>query len=352
LLVLCGNAAAQNSPWADPKPRPNIQSATNSFNPWTDPPPRPKTQPPINSNNSPQPDPEAGDIAPLNSLKQVKPKSVEEPKLPLRSISNPKPSKVKKEALRKNVVLEPMKIAPVPLQGDIEVENPSHNSIRIFGDAMNMLEYDYISKIHLGFAFSVVALDYRVITSKNTQGSLNTSDFTSAYVNLSSIQPAFGVSGLMDIHLNQFFSFRLQVGPILGSKDLTFWGIDSVFRNMRLESIIIEMPLLLKYKAMRTSNIRPYMITGITPCVNVAAMGKFNEEKGIYLAVNPYDIQFNIGIGGDFYLRNFKVGIELKYSTSFFNNIFKDALQGYEKYPASIERAISHSFALSILFDG
>jgi hypothetical protein len=274
-------------------------------------------------------------------------------KEPLRKQSSPAPTKTENKSLRLFPTYEPARVAPVPLQSAPEVENPSNMSNRIFGTTLNNMEYDYLDKFHFGFAFSLIALDYRIISSKNASGSLNVSDFANAYVNLSAITPAFGVSGMLDIHINQFFSFRIQIGPILGSKDLTFWGVaDSSYHTMRLESIIVEAPLLLKYKALRTSNARPYIIAGLTPSLNVAAMGKFNEEKGIYLAVKPFDLHFNIGIGGDFYLNNFKIGVEAKYTTGFINNVTKDVLQGYEGYPAAIERAVAHSFVLTVLFDG
>jgi hypothetical protein len=323
-------AAAQYSPWADPKPRP-------------------KPQPAIRTNSSPQPEPLSSDL-PNATISLPRPKISDEPKLPLRQITKPTRKKVKKEAISENPTQQKSRVAPQPLQPPLEVENPSKNSLIIRNTVQNNMEYDWLDKFHLGFAFSLVAFDYRIVPTKASIGGA----FPTTYVNIGNIKPAFGVSGLIDIHINQFFSFRLQAGFAMGNRDLIFFGTEdsTKTRTMSLEAIMIEMPLLLKYKAMRTGNIRPYIVTGFTPTVNVAAFGKFNEEKGIFLAVNPFDMHFNIGLGLDFYMSNFKIGLEAKYTTGFFNNISKDALAGYERYPAAIERAFAHTFVLTILFDG
>ena len=295
-----------------------------------------------------------GIAAAQGSPPAAKPSKVD--KKPLRRQSTPTPKPAGKDALRQIPEQERSRVAPAPLQPPMDVENPANTHSRRFGGVLDNMEYDYLYRFHLGFAFSLIALDYRVVSPRDVQGGLNTSDIANAYVNLSSIVPAFGVSGLIDIHINQFFSFRLQLGPILGSKDLTFWGVNTAspngYETMRLESIIIEMPVLLKYKALRISNWRPYIIAGLTPNVNVAAMGKFSEEKGIYVSVRPFDLHLNVGMGMDFYFQNFKMGIEAKYTTGFMDNITKDVLRGYEQYPASIQSAIAHSFVLTVLFDG
>jgi hypothetical protein len=286
--------------------------------------------------------------AQINSLSA--PKASKVSKSPLRKQSSPNPKRVNKNAISTHSTQEPSRVAPVPLQAPIEVENPSKNALRMYNTVQNNMEYDWLDKVHLGFAFSLVAFDYRIVSNKSAIGGA----FPTTYVNLGAIKPAFGVSGLVDLHINQFFSFRVQAGFAMGNREFEFFGTegDERTRSMSLEAIMIELPMLLKYKAMRISNVRPYVVTGLTPTVNVAAFGKFNEEKGIYLAVNPYDLHFNIGIGLDFYLSNFKVGVEAKYTTGFFNNITKDALVSYEQYPASIVRAFAQTFVLSILFDG
>jgi hypothetical protein len=367
-LCLCGDVVAQYNPWADPKPRSAKASSTQKYNPWEDKKPRStrasstekynpwkdkKPRPPqksaINTITTPQPPPLDIPI-PINKIPQPKPASPNLYAMPLRQIKRTKPAPVRKEPINEFPKYDVRKPAPVPLQPPQEVENPSKNSIRLFNSPQNYTAYDWLHKIHLGFAFSLVAFDYRIVSNKSAIGGA----YPTTYVNLGSMRPAFGVHGLMDVHINQFFSFRLQAGFAMGNRDLVFFGTEdsTATRTISLEAIMIEMPLLLKYKAMRTSNIRPYIITGLTPTLNVAALGKFNEEKGILLAVNPFDLHFNIGVGLDFYMNNFKIGIEIKYTTGIINNILKDALVGYERYPLAIDRAFAHTFVLSLLFDG
>jgi hypothetical protein len=198
-------------------------------------------------------------------------------------------------------------------------------------------------------------MDYLMISSNQviSENASKFNDFTYHFADVSWFNPGFGASALMDIRLNQSFSFRMQVGPTFGSCDVNFWGTEdsSQYRTMRLESVIIEMPLLLKYKARRHSNVRPYMITGVTPYVNISAFRNFNEDKGIYLGLEPYDVALNFGIGLDFYYTYFKLAVEGKYVLGMMNNISKKALPNYEKYPAVINNSILQSFVLTIFIE-
>jgi hypothetical protein len=240
-----------------------------------------------------------------------------------------------------------------PLRAATFPYRPTPGSNKLLTNWLQQRAYDHNRRFHLGFVFSLTALDYRMTSSQNPINSNTFNNFSFGYADVSALTPAFGVSMLMDIRITQLLSFRLQVGPTFGSRDITFWGTEdsTKTKTMRLESVLVEMPLLLKYKAVRTSDVRPYILTGLTPYVDVSAFRKFNEEKGIFLGLNPFDIAFNIGIGCDFYFEYFKFAIEAKYTTGFFNNISHKSLTGYEKYPAVITKSLAHSFVLSFLFE-
>lgn len=252
-----------------------------------------------------------------------------------------------------NVFAQSTGISKRPLREAKFPHRPTVGANKLLTAWQQQRTYDHNRRFHFGFVLSLTALDYRMTSSQNSINNNTFNNFSFGHTDVSALTPAFGVSALMDIRLTQLLSFRLQIGPTFGSRDITFWGTEdsAKMKTMRLESVLIEMPLLLKYKAMRTSDVRPYILTGLTPYVDVSAFRNFNEEKGIFLGLNPFDIAFNIGIGCDFYLEYFKFAIEAKYTTGFFNNISHKSLAGYEKYPAAINKAIAHSFVLSFLFE-
>jgi hypothetical protein len=264
------------------------------------------------------------------------------PKHPYPINTIPQPGRDRKEAEK------------TPLTESLSYEEKTSATGRLLTVGLRNQTYDHYRRVHFGFALSVVAMDYRMTSSdKKIEGNvLNYTGSPYSFADVSWFNPGFGASALMDIRLNQACSFSMPVGPTFGSCVVNFWGTeDSSYRTMRLESVIIEMPLLLKYKARRHSNVRPYMIAGATPYVNISAFRNFNEEKGIYLGLEPYDVALNIGIGLDFYYTYFKLAIEGKYVLGMMNNISKKALPTYEKYPAVINNSILQSFVITIFIE-
>jgi hypothetical protein len=120
---------------------------------------------------------------------------------------------------------------------------------------------------------------------------------------------------------------------------------------MQLESVLLEMPMLVKFKAKRHSDFRPYMIAGLTPYCDVSAFKNFNEARELFVALNPLDLAGTVGIGFDAYFVFFKFAVEMKYVAGFFNTASHKSLEGYEQYPSAIDKMYSRSFVLSLIFE-
>jgi hypothetical protein len=210
--------------------------------------------------------------------------------------------------------------------------------------------YDYTKRLHFGFAIALGALDYSITSSKETQYN-SKGEASNFFVDVSTLSPLMSVSALMDYRFDHQFSFRLQVGPTFGSRIINFYSADSLNLSMQIESVLIEASLLLKYKAIRHSNVRPYMIAGLTPYCDVSAFKNFNEKRNLYIAVNPFDVALTAGVGIDAYANFFKFSIEMRYAMGMVNSISSKSLEGYEQYPKSIDKMYMHSFVLSIIFE-
>jgi hypothetical protein len=210
--------------------------------------------------------------------------------------------------------------------------------------------YDYTKRFHFGFAIALGALDYKITNSKKPQQNSDGEVFN-LFADVSSLSPSMGVSALMDYRINHSFSLRTQIGPTFGMRTLNFYESDSLVHSMPLDHVLIELSLLLKYKAKRHSDIRPYMIAGLTPYYDVASFKGFNPSRGIYCAVNPFDLGITAGLGIDAYANFFKFSLELKYVMGTVSNISPKLPEGKEQYTKSIEKMYSHSFVLSIIFE-
>ncbi|MGL4363702.1 MAG: outer membrane beta-barrel protein [Bacteroidales bacterium] len=204
-----------------------------------------------------------------------------------------------------------------------------------------MQQYDHEKRLHFGFTLNFGALDYKVISNLNQV----------FFVDIAELSPALGVSALLDYRLHQNLSVRLQLGPTFGTRKLNYYENNTLIASMQLESVLLEMPIMLKYKARRNSDFRPYMVGGLVPYFDVAALKDFNESRKLYVALNPLDIAYTIGAGVDIYAYFFKMSVELRYVAGMLNTLSPRTLVGYEQFPSAIDKMQMRSFMLSLIFE-
>jgi hypothetical protein len=120
---------------------------------------------------------------------------------------------------------------------------------------------------------------------------------------------------------------------------------------MSIESTFIDLPFLIKYKADRIKNYRPYLIGGVNIRNDMARNKEFNEDEKIYIKLIPLDIYYEIGFGIDFYLTFFKLSTEVKYSVGTRDVVSSDASQDYPEYANSIDSFKSRMFMVSFHFE-
>ncbi len=216
---------------------------------------------------------------------------------------------------------------------------------------LTQLEYDYGKRLHFGFSLGFNVMDFTVKNNGIPQV-MAPGDTTILWGDVSDQVPGFNVNIITDYRLNQLFSLRFLPGLSFGQRDLNFFDNTGRLRTtMKLESSFIEFPFLVKFKARRSGDIRPYLIAGINPRFDVAAFKKLNNKEGIYVRLNEYDLYYEYGAGLDFYLTYFKFSIEMKYSSGLLNVLSPDLVEGGEGYVKSIDRIKSQIFVISFHFE-
>ena len=220
-----------------------------------------------------------------------------------------------------------------------------------FGKPLTQLEYDYGKPLHFGFSLGFNFMDFTIKNNGKPQV-FEPGDTTVLWADVSGMVPGFNVNIITDYRLNQYFSLRFLPGLAFGQRDLKYYEPSGKLRTtMNLESSFIEFPFLLKYKAKRTGDIRPYLIGGINPRFDVAAYKKLNNKEGIYVRLNEYDVYYEFGAGVDFYLNYFKFSLEMKYSSGLFNVLSRDLIEGGESYVRALDQVKSQIFVISFHFE-
>lgn len=156
---------------------------------------------------------------------------------------------------------------------------------------------------HLGFGFGVnfptLALTHRGEVSPAGE---------CWFMEQPSVSPGFSVCGVADFRLNGFFSLRLTPGISFCSRELKM--LDSSFglvAGQNIKSTFVQVPVDVKYSALRFGNLRPYMSGGIMASFDLS---KNNTDM---LRLKAADMYLCFAVGSDFYLPYFKLIPELKF---------------------------------------
>lgn len=208
------------------------------------------------------------------------------------------------------------------------------------------LQYEDLKRYHFGFSLGIHTQDLIINNSGMVSSHGNT-----YYTSIPSYQPGFYVGVLGDLRLSNHFNLRIEPSLLFGNK---IAKTESAYKNepmlrTEIRSNYLLLPLLIKYRGSRSSNYRPYFITGLSAGID---MSSDKEQAFLLKNVNYY---YEIGFGYDFYLPYFKLVPELKLCIGL-NDIFEHKrtdqnAEIYQKYSESISSMHSRILILAFHFE-
>lgn len=232
--------------------------------------------------------------------------------------------------------------------------NPSDGQLKRSRPLTNPA-YDLGRRIHFGFSLGINEMDAEV-DSRDIVLKDDMDEDVHLWTDVSSLQPGFNVNIITELRINRSWSLRVLPGMSFGQRSFSFYALankvgqkDSLYRKMKVESSMIEIPILFKYSAVRHSDARPYFIGGFTPRYDLASRKKFSE--GVYIGLKQLNLYLELGCGVDFYLPYFKFGTEIKYVRGLNNMLSSRKTEGYEYFPNSIDGIITDMVVVSFNFE-
>ena len=168
--------------------------------------------------------------------------------------------------------------------------------------------------------------------------------------------PGFHINEINDFRLGDHLNLRLMPGITLISRDMAFvWSDDYTSTHWKydtqrtVESVYGELPVEFKFRAMRYSDFRPYLIAGGSCGFDFASLFKNrnNNDESI-IRLNPFDLRYTMGMGFDFFLPYVKFAIELKMAFGIMDLRVEDD----DLYTRSTTNLRSRTFMLSFTFQG
>ncbi len=204
---------------------------------------------------------------------------------------------------------------------------------------------------HFGFSLGMNFMDFSLGTDRN----LGFEGDTILSVRHRS-QPGFAVGVVTDLRMGKYFNLRFIPTFSMGTRSLEYTmdeGEAGIIKDRQdIESIMLFLPLEVKWKAARINNSRPYVTAGFQYTLDMANRkmeeGSNPESEEYKMKLNPHDLGVTVGLGWDFFLPfNNKIALELKAYFGFMDVLFREN----NKYTDRITRLNSRMIQLSVTFE-
>ena len=234
---------------------------------------------------------------------------------------------------------------------------PEHTTAQVFdrkfaGSTQKRLpKYDR-QRLHFGFTLGMNSTTFAVRNVENIQ------QYDSVFVIEPQPQVGFNLGIITDLRIGQHFDLRFI--PDLSFADRRLKYTLSTFDTLghpversveqKLESVLIEFPLSLKFKSVRINdgNWRVYVLGGGKFMMDLASQSKIKTAANeVVVKLNRIDYAYEVGLGFDIYMQYFKFSPELKVSFGLNNLLVKDQTV----YTQSINKLNSMAFLLSFHFE-
>ncbi len=118
----------------------------------------------------------------------------------------------------------------------------------------------------------------------------------------------FNVGLVGDLRLMDYINLRFEPGLYYTKRNLTYTTLTKpIDRDREVSSTYIHLPLLLKFSSVRTGNIRPYLVGGVSATMNLASNQNSKDDNTQQkFRVKQWTQNYEIGFGVDLYLEYFK----------------------------------------------
>lgn len=182
----------------------------------------------------------------------------------------------------------------------------------------NLLKYDN-QLLHFGFMIAYNTFDFHI------RPKADLSEFDSMMVINTTPLSGFNLGLIANLRMGKYFDLRFIPGLSFGDRIVNYTiryadGTEAITKKS-VESVYMDLPLLIKFKSSRMHNVRAYVIAGAQYSLDLISAAKKQEAnpREIFVKLYPNDFQAQVGVGFDFYCTYFKFSTELKMSFGLVN---------------------------------
>ena len=136
----------------------------------------------------------------------------------------------------------------------------------------------------------------------------------------------FNVGIVADLKLQEYINLRFEPGLYYTKRTLFYPNFTREVDAIReVNSTYINFPLLLKFSALRTGNIRPYLLGGLSTTLNLSANSKsIDDNLQQKFRVKSWTTNYEIGFGIDFFSEYFIFSPSIRGSFGLKDELIRD----------------------------
>jgi hypothetical protein len=161
---------------------------------------------------------------------------------------------------------------------------------------LNLENFDK-QRVYWGYFLGFSNFDFKVDYKTPNQEDINVVGNTGFNV---------GLVGVLRLH--EYIELRFEPGLYYASRTLTYPGFTNDLDALReVKSTYIDFPLLVKFSSLRTGNVRPFLVGGVSTTMNLSSNSKSKDDNSEQkFRVKPWTQNYQLGFGIDLYFEYFK----------------------------------------------
>ena len=170
-------------------------------------------------------------------------------------------------------------------------------------DPIINLENFQKKRLYFGFYLGLNSFDFKIDYEKNLPTEID------IFVKKTT---GFNVGLVTDLKLQEYIRLRFEPGLYYTSRDLIypenyFIAAPTIGEKTRqVNSTYLHFPLLVKFLSLRTGNVRPYLLGGVSATLNLSSNSKSKEDNSSEIfRVKPWSTNYEMGFGIDFFFEYF-----------------------------------------------
>jgi hypothetical protein len=180
----------------------------------------------------------------------------------------------------------------------------------------NNPNYD-LRKLSYGFLIGIHTTTYQVKYS-DKYATLTNPPNDSLVAVIPDWSPGFSLGFIVNYRLGDFFDLRTTPKFAFYEHRLKYQFINTAQQQL-IETVMVELPLLMKYKSERRGNVRMYMIGGVKPGIEASGKKQIENSSAKGLEIKGTNVSLEAGFGFDLYYPLFKFSPELRFSHGIVN---------------------------------